>query len=251
MTDHGNVTHGEFVNGAKMSKEYAAWAGIKDRCFRVNADAYKDYGGRGITMCARWRNDFSAFLEDMGRAPSPQHTIERDDNDGNYDPGNCRWATRKEQAANRRSSIRINGLSIDQISAATGLPYSTILTRRALGWPDEKIIGTPKLDKVTRSTNVLVEAFGEVLPVSAWARRLGLTAASIRSRIDRGLVGEAALGQPSKARGEGIANAKLNDDAVRMIRSSARSAADIAKELGITRECVYAIRKMKTWRHVV
>jgi hypothetical protein len=75
---------------------------MKDRCCRPLAYCYHLYGGRGITVCERWQNSFSAFLADMGPKPSPEHSIDRINNDGNYCAENCRWATTKEQQANRR-----------------------------------------------------------------------------------------------------------------------------------------------------
>jgi hypothetical protein len=71
------------------------------RCRNPRNARYKDYGGRGITVCEAWRS-FEAFLADMGRRPSPAHSLDRRENDGNYEPGNCRWATPEEQANNRR-----------------------------------------------------------------------------------------------------------------------------------------------------
>lgn len=84
------------------TKEYVAWKAMKSRCHTPSAGNYQRYGGRGIMVCERWRNSFKAFLADMGRAPSPQHSLDRFPNsDGNYEPGNVRWATSSDQAKNQ------------------------------------------------------------------------------------------------------------------------------------------------------
>lgn len=111
--------------------EYITWKAMKQRCYDVNCKAYFNYGGRGIKVCDRWLNSFENFLADMGEKPSPAHSLDRIDTNGDYCPENCRWATREEQANNKRSSIMIeyNGKTqtFAQWSKELNIPYYSAL----------------------------------------------------------------------------------------------------------------------------
>lgn len=100
-TKHGDTRH----NGI-TTPEYRSWWAMISRCENPNVIGFQNYGGRGICICERWRQSYSAFLEDMGRKPTRQHTLDRIQNDDGYFPSNCRWATKSEQAFNRRRTKR-------------------------------------------------------------------------------------------------------------------------------------------------
>ncbi len=125
------------VHGMAESTLYRIWYHMKGRCLNPTDKNYADYGGRGITICERWRDSFATFALDMGQPPKGQ-TLDRRDNDGPYSPDNCRWATRAEQGRNQRTNIVIefNGerLCAADWAARTGLKRQAILWRLAAGW---------------------------------------------------------------------------------------------------------------------
>jgi hypothetical protein len=117
---------------------------MKNRCYNANSKQYVNYGGRGIEICSRWLESYENFLEDMGRKPDDSHSIQRRDNDGNYDPSNCYWATDREQRRNKRSTcwLTIDGQTKSQIEwlEEYGVSRSTFTWRKKKGWPIEECI---------------------------------------------------------------------------------------------------------------
>lgn len=95
--------HHMYAHGMKGTRVYRIWNAMKNRCHNPNQPHYVRYGGKGVSVCDKWRNSFVAFFEDMGEPPSDKHSLDRIEAAGNYEPGNCRWATASQQRHNRRS----------------------------------------------------------------------------------------------------------------------------------------------------
>lgn len=138
------IDHGFNRRGFRRT-EYTVWAGMLDRCRRSTAERYPRYGGRGITVCARW-NSFENFLADMGPRPAGM-SIDRIDNDGNYEPGNCRWATSLEQAANTGRNVMLtkDGITkhVEEWGRVTGVGGQAIQKRLARGWSVYRALTEP------------------------------------------------------------------------------------------------------------
>ena len=134
-------------HGMTNTKVYKTWDSMKERCYGSYRHDFAHYGGRGIDVCARWKNSLLAFYEDMGDPPTPQHTLDRIDSNGNYEPGNCRWATQRVQQNNRSSNrkLTLNGETHNcaEWARKIGINRDTLYKRLVAGWSVEKALTTP------------------------------------------------------------------------------------------------------------
>ena len=134
-------------HGRYRTRTYNSWMSMIQRCENPNHDGYKHYGGRGISICKKWRESFEAFFADMGESPTNRHSIDRIDSDGDYTPSNCRWATAREQNGNRRTAIQITHDGRTMCVAAwareAGMRSNCLRRRLANGWGIKEAIDTP------------------------------------------------------------------------------------------------------------
>jgi hypothetical protein len=164
---------------------------MKQRCSNPNDEHYPNYGGRGIRVCNRWLNSFEAFLEDMGKRPGPEYSIERMDVNGNYGPDNCKWATVEEQCSNKRNNVHyeFNGqkLTLPQISRLVGIPLGTLDSRiKREGLTLEEAIGRKFVWRH-------ITYKGETKTLGEWAKIYNMNYGTLRNRMDAGLPFELAL----------------------------------------------------------
>lgn len=140
------TTHGATI-GHKRTAEFLAWQHMKQRCYNPTNRYYHCYGGRGISMCRRWLDSFALFLQDVGHRPSLNHSIDRIDNNGNYEPGNVHWSTAKEQSRNTRRTklITFNGETMCLVAWAERLGFrkNGIHNRLSRGWTVEEALTLP------------------------------------------------------------------------------------------------------------
>lgn len=182
------------THGMSDSSEYIIWSSMKKRCNNKKCSAYPGYGGRGLKVCSRWLNSFESFLSDMGHRPSTDHSIDRLNNDKGYSPSNCRWATRTEQANNRRGchAISIGGetLTVAQICRKYGVSRQSIYTKHFKGLSGMDLLG-PKYKEI--------EYAGITDTISGWAKRIGMKAPTLSRRIHTlGWLPEKAITQEVK-----------------------------------------------------
>lgn len=181
--------HGYF--GTKI---YKRWAEMKRRCYAKSAANYPSYGGRGITVCDRWRNSFKAFLEDMGEIPEGM-TLDRIDNNGPYCKENCRWATDVQQARNTRRnvSLTVNGVTKNMKTwcSELGLKYATVKARK---WTKEKT-DEECLKPGNNRIHLMYE--GKEYTPPEIAKKIGINVKCVYSRIKAGWPVEEIINRPN------------------------------------------------------
>lgn len=159
-------------HGMHKSPEYTAWAAMKSRCTNPKTVGYHNYGGRGISVCERWLNSFEAFISDMGKRPSSKHSIDRIDNDGNYEPGNCRWTVMIVQRNNTRLNVRVEfrgeNLTLSEWGRRFGVSSTMIARRIRNGWPIEQAMITPseRAPKATEAKEAVAKTAESMSPAS-------------------------------------------------------------------------------------
>lgn len=180
-----NYRHGKAMKG-EPANAYGSWSSMISRCCDKNHPDYGYYGGRGITVCDRWK-DFRAFLADMGERPQGL-TIERIDNNKGYSPENCVWATRKAQANNtRRNNVieyRGEAKTLKQWAEHTGIHWATILDRLTRGWSVERALAHPVRQR-EKAVGKLYEYQGKEKTLTEWAKDIGIRPGTLSARMRR------------------------------------------------------------------
>ena len=184
LLSKSSTKHGMF-----SSPEYHAWRSMIDRTTTKKVKGINRYIERGIIVCDSWRHSFEQFYKDMGARPSPKHSIDRINNNGNYEPGNCRWATPKVQSNNMSSNVNIevNGCTktATQWSEITGVARDTIYYRIKDGWDPERAV-TEKSRRIKPLKYIYIEINGEIKTPNQWSSVTGVKADTIRQRIRSG-----------------------------------------------------------------
>ena len=168
---------------------------MKTRCSNPNDKHFDEYGGRGIKVCDRWLNSFENFLADMGEKPSPSHSIDRIKVNGNYEPGNCRWATPEEQARNKRDNRLVTYHNetkcVTEWARELGVWHGVLIKRLNSGMSVEQAFDVSANYRLR-----LIEYQGRSQSLAAWGRETGINASLIRARIEKGWSIERALTEP-------------------------------------------------------
>jgi hypothetical protein len=185
------------THGKSKTPEFICWEHMRHRCYNPKTKCYHNYGGRGIKVCDRWLHSFSNFVEDMGMRPSGRHTLERIDNDGNYEPSNCKWATYVEQINNRRTNrfLEFDGkrLTMAQWARELGIKKETLAGRIRRGGSIDAALKSPVKTRCKKLT-----LNGETLLVKEWAARYGINRWLIDQRLNDGWSIERAITEPNR-----------------------------------------------------
>lgn len=179
-------------HGMRYLPEYRVWCAMIRRCSSPKDPAYHNYGERGISVCERWK-DFSAFMQDMGIRPSPEHTIERKDNGQGYSKENCVWDTRRRQARNTRQNNMITHLGKTQCltdwAEEFGIKPRSLQKRLTSGWSIDRALSEPIPSRLAcngKAEKRLFTIDGETLCLAEWARRYNIGYATVSSRLRYG-----------------------------------------------------------------
>lgn len=185
-----NATH-----GLRKTPEYTTYNLMKRRCYDIGSQTFDHYGGRGIKVCDRWLESFQNFYEDMGPKPSKKHSLDRIDNNSDYCPENCRWATHKQQTNNTRRNVfvEIDGIekTLAQWSEFYGISYAMVRSRIHNGWPAIEAITTPPIDNRRKIT-----IDGKIKTIREWCKIYKIRYEFVRSRLSKGWTPERALTTP-------------------------------------------------------
>ena len=189
-------------HGLVGTPEHRAWITMRYRCSPNNLRMRSYYYDRGIRVCDRW-GAFLPFLEDMGDKPSPAHTLERINNDGDYGPENCRWATRAEQGWNQRSNVLLthNGQTknLREWGEELGVDPDVLRGRIKKGWDPARVLTPHLVPTGRRACDTLYTYQGETLCLKEWADRTGIGYSALWRRIKRyGMTFEQALTTPAR-----------------------------------------------------
>lgn len=190
----------------RMTKtaEYGIWSSMKSRCLNANSKAYSYYGGRGIGVCSRWSRSFERFYSDMGPRPSELHTLDRfPDLNGDYEPGNVRWATMQEQSVNRRSTIFVdwNGetLPLADLCRDLGIDYERTRARIFdYGWTIARAVQTRGALTPRDTSSSMLTFQGRTMCLRDWSREVGASADQVSRRLAEGWTVERALTTPAR-----------------------------------------------------
>ncbi len=167
-------------------KAYNCWYGIKQRCYKPNFIYYRHYGGRGITMDQRWQADFAEFVKDAGLPPAKGYDLDRINNNGNYEPGNVRWVTHRENLKNMRSNRPVTIDGVTKLSSEwadqAGISRPAFFRRLEAGWTGKALLKAPQYS----GYGELLILKGVARTIDEWAKIIGISDIGLRTRIKRG-----------------------------------------------------------------